>query len=83
MPVLGRNLHHVIDARIVTDLQLRQSEVRTLARVARHDVIDDGASVRGGHLTHRPKFDLSAEYIVDPVAYPVEVPVHARGHVPA
>ena len=83
MPVLGRNLHHVIDAGIVTNLHLRQTKVRTLARVARHDVIDDGASVRGGHLTHRPKLHLSAEYLIDPSADPVEMPVHARGHVPA
>ena len=52
MPVLGRDLHHVVDARIVTNLHLRQTKVGTLARVARHDVIDDGASVRGRHLTH-------------------------------
>ena len=68
---------------IVTDLHLGQAEVGTLARVARHDVIDDGASVRGCHLTHRPKLHLSAEGRIDPSADPVEMAVHARGQVPA
>jgi hypothetical protein len=35
MPVLGRDLHHVVDAGIVTNLHLRQTKVGALARVAR------------------------------------------------
>ena len=83
MPVLGRDLHHLVDARIVTDLHLGQAEVGTLARVARHDVVDDGSAVRGGHLAHQPELRLRAEGRVDPRADPVEVPVHTRRHVPA
>ena len=53
MPVLARDLHHVIDARVVADLHLGQAEVGALPGVSGNDVVDDGAAVRGGHLTHR------------------------------
>jgi len=61
MPVLGRDLHHVIDARIVADLHLGQPEVGALAGVPRHDVVDDDAAVRGRHLAHPAEFMIRAE----------------------
>ena len=73
----------MVDAGIVTNLHLRQTKICTLARVARHDVIDDGASVPGRHLTHQLKLHLSAERLIDPSADPVEMPIHTRCHIPA
>src|SRR3712207_7983027 len=44
VPVLGQDLDHVVDPRVVPDLHLREPEVGALARVARDDVVDDRRS---------------------------------------
>jgi hypothetical protein len=78
VPLLGRDLHHVVDARVVADLHLGQPEVRTLAGMTGHDVVDHEATVRGCHLTHPPELRFGTEHLVDLGADPVEVPVDAR-----
>src|SRR4051812_29002623 len=82
MPVLFGDLHHVVDARIVTHLHLRQPEVGALASVPRHDVVDDRSAVATGDCAHLPELVFGAELVVEPGADPIEVAVHTRGGLP-
>ena len=75
MPVLGRDTDHVIDPRVVGVAHLGEPEVRALAGVAGHDVVDDDAIVVLGHRAQEPKFVFGAELGVDLQADPVEVAV--------
>ena len=44
-PVPRRDLHHVVDARIIADVHFGQSEIGTLAGVSGHDVVDHRAAM--------------------------------------
>ena len=83
VPVLLRDVDHVIDARVVPKVHFGQAEVGSLAGVARNDVIDDRAAVVGGDLAHLPEFILRAKHRVDRHADPVKVPVNAGSLGPA
>src|SRR5205823_7355798 len=83
VPVLGWDLHHVVDPGIVPHFHLRQPEVCTLTGVPRHDVVDDDAAVRRRHLAQATELQFGAEHLVDLRADPVEVPINAGGRLPA
>ena len=83
MPILGIDLDHVVDAGIVADLQLGEPKVGALAGVARHDVVDHHPEMASRHPAHRPKLLLGAEGLIDLSTDPVEMPIHARGRIPA
>src|SRR5882757_4100378 len=83
LPVAGVDLHHVVDARVVGVLDFGQAEVGPLARVPRHDVVDDRAAVPIRGAAHVAELFLGTERGVDPGAYPVEVAVDAWRLLPA
>ena len=83
LPVPRVDLDHVVDAGVVGVLHLGEPEVGALAGVAGHDVVDDGAAVPVGGAAHLPELVFGAERRIDLGADPVEVPVHARGELPA
>ena len=80
---VGVDLHHVVDAGVVAVAHLGQPEVRALAGVAGHDVVDHGAAVLGGDRAHGAELVLGAERRVDLHADPVEVAVDARRSGPS
>ena len=51
--------------------------------MARHDVVDHHPEMARGHLRDRAELLFGSERLVDCVTDPVEVPIHARGVVPA
>src|SRR6185436_6322054 len=83
VPVLGLDLDHVVDARVIANLHLGQPEVRALAGVAWHDVVNHHPEVARGHLRYRPELLFGSERLVDHVTDPVEGSVNARRVIPA
>jgi len=68
---------------IVPHSHLRQPEVGALPGVPGHDVVDDDAAVPSCHLAQAAELHIGAEHPIDLAADPVEVPVNARGRLPA
>src|SRR5262249_58170132 len=81
VPVLVRDLHHVIDARVITVAAFGQAEVGALAAVAGNDVADDDGAIVAGVPDHRPVLVLGSEGGIDLGADPIEVAVDGRREV--
>src|SRR5262249_58676867 len=60
-PVLLRDLHHVIDARVITVAAFGQAEVGAFAAVAGNDVADDDGAIVAGVPDHRDVLVLGSE----------------------
>src|SRR5262249_14452222 len=69
------DLHHVIDARVITVAAFGQTEVGAFAAVAGNDVADDDGAIVAGVLDQRLVLVLGSEGGVDLGADPIEVAV--------
>ncbi len=83
MPVFLGDVHHVINAGVVPEVHLGQTEVRAFAGVPGNDVVDHRAIMLGCDLAHPAEFLLRAERGVNRHTDPVEVPIDTRGLGPA
>src|SRR5262249_44130991 len=75
VPVFLGDLHHVIDARVITVAAFGQTEVGAFAAVAGNDVADDDGAIVAGVLDQRLVLVLGSEGGVDLGADPIEVAV--------
>src|SRR5262245_23920497 len=78
LPVLFRDLHHVIEARVVTIAAFGQAEVGAFAAVAGNDVADDDGATVAGVPYARNVLVLGPEGGIDLGADPIEVSIDGR-----
>ena len=83
MPVLGRDLDHVVDPGVVLERHLSKPEVGALAGVSGHDVVDHAAAVRLRDIRQPSEGLFVAEHRIDLRGDPVEMPIDARGLAPS